>query len=130
MDKELIERIAVEEWSALNTGAVTDNERRTIVEFAKRLTTRIDAERVKVERRFNCFAVDNGCDQWFDCPDDAEILSELDVEHVGQEFELLAGWRSERATFRVTKEPDAQSDDFEVECISHPKMIAAAGIQP
>lgn len=66
---------------------------------------------------FQCWS-DNDGDSWREHPADADLVDGLKV---GDTYELLAGWESVRATYRVTKAPDAESDDYEVECISHPE---------
>ncbi|HWT40983.1 MAG TPA: hypothetical protein VN081_07020 [Dongiaceae bacterium] len=70
---------------------------------------------------FECWSNDDG-DSWGEHPADAEFVDGLDV---GDTYELLAGWNSVRATYRVTKAPDDTSDDYEVECVSHPDGNAA-----
>lgn len=85
--------------------------------------------------RFNCFSSDDG-DSWFhECPDDADIISSLTSGKVGDEFELLAGWRAIVARFRIVEVKDDAGDDVEVICISHPEMwqewkSVAAGTPP
>lgn len=81
-----------------------------------------DLYAAKAARRpFECWS-DNDGDSWGEHPADGEFVDELKV---GDEYELLAGWNSVRATYRVTKAPDDESDDYEVECVSHPEENAA-----
>ena len=63
---------------------------------------------------FDCYS-DNDGDVWRDCPDDAEFVDGLKV---GDTYELLCGWATVRRTFRVTKAPDDQGDDYAVEMIA------------
>lgn len=66
---------------------------------------------------YDTFSKNDG-DSWRDCPDDADFVDGLKV---GDEYELLAGWKAERVTFRVTKAPGDESDDYEVEQVTpHP----------
>lgn len=60
---------------------------------------------------YDTFSNDDG-DSWQDCPSDAKFVN---GRNPGEEFELLAGWHAERVTFRVTKVPDDENDDYEVE---------------
>lgn len=67
---------------------------------------------------------DNDGDSWREHPADADFVDGLQL---GDEFELLAGWRSVRVTFRVTKVPDNESDDYEVEEVEAPAAAQKGG---
>lgn len=62
----------------------------------------------------NCYSDDNG-DYWRDRPDDCDLVEGLKV---GDTYELQASIRAWSETFRVTKAPDEESDDYEVELVS------------
>ena len=62
----------------------------------------------------NCYSDDDG-DRWRDRPDDCEFV---EGRALGEEFELQASIRSWTEVFRVTKVPDENSDDYEVEPVS------------
>lgn len=66
---------------------------------------------------FQCWSDDDG-DTWLEHPADAEFVHGLKV---GETYRLTAGWRCVDAVYLVTKAPDDASDDYEVECISHPE---------
>ena len=72
---------------------------------------------------YDTFSNDDG-DSWQDCPDDAKFVN---GRQLGEEFELLAGWQAERVTFRVTKVPDDESDDYEVEEVTAPAAAQKGG---
>lgn len=67
--------------------------------------------------KFNCWSTSEG-DSWFDHPADAQAIYERlgGFAKVGDEYELLAGWRSVTARYRIVS---IDGDDFEVECVSH-----------
>lgn len=65
-------------------------------------------------RPFECWSDSDG-DSWGEHPADADFVDGLKV---GDEYELLAGWRCERVTYRVVKAPDDESDDYEVELVN------------
>lgn len=69
--------------------------------------------------RFECWSTNEG-DSWYDNHEDAELLYDVlgDSPKVGDEFEVMAGWYSVQARYRIASQTD---DDFEVECISHPE---------
>lgn len=69
--------------------------------------------------RFECWSTNEG-DSWYEHPADAELLYDVlgDSPKVGDGFEVMAGWRSVPARYRIVSQKD---DDFEVECISHPE---------
>lgn len=73
--------------------------------------------------RFNCWSTNDG-DSWVDDPADADVLYATlgDEPQVGDEFEIIAGWRSVKAKYRVTKA--GVDGDCAVECISHPQENA------
>lgn len=62
-------------------------------------------------RPFDCWSNDDG-DSWGEHPADGEFVDGLKV---GDTFELLAGYQSERVSYIVTKAPDDANDDYEVE---------------
>lgn len=64
----------------------------------------------------DCYSGDDG-DTWHDCPSDIIFVN---GRKVGDEFELLASVRAWPERFRVTKAPDDQSDDYEVEPVRAP----------
>ena len=68
--------------------------------------------------KFDCFQA-VGSDCWYDCPDDAEIISTVigREPRVGDEYEVLASIRAVPVRYRVVSVED---DDFGVECISNP----------
>jgi len=72
---------------------------------------------------YNVFSDDDG-DSWREHPADADFVEGLQL---GDEFELLAGWRSVRVTFRVTKVPDDENDDYEVEEVTAPAAAQKGG---
>lgn len=65
---------------------------------------------------FDCWSQNDG-DSWYEHPADAEFVHR---RALGEEFELLAGWSPVRVKYRVTKVPDDQDDDYEVELIAAP----------
>lgn len=65
---------------------------------------------------YDVFSNDDG-DSWETHPASDNFVHGLQL---GEEFELLAGWQAERVTFRVTKVPDDESDDYEVEEVTAP----------
>lgn len=69
--------------------------------------------------RFECWSTNEG-DSWHEHPADAELLYDVlgNSPKVGDEFEVMAGWCSVQARYRIVSQKD---DDFEVECISHPE---------
>lgn len=73
--------------------------------------------------RFECWSTNEG-DSWYEHPADAELLYDVlgNSPKVGDEFEVMAGWCSVHARYRIVSQKD---DDFEVECISHPEDNAA-----
>lgn len=73
--------------------------------------------------RFECWSTNEG-DSWYENPEDAELLYDVlgDSPKVGDEFEVMAGWYSVQARYRIVSQKD---DDFDVECISHPEDNAA-----
>lgn len=73
--------------------------------------------------RFECWSTNEG-DSWYENPEDAELLYDVlgDSPKVGDEFEVMAGWYSVQARYRIASQTD---DDFDVECISHPEDNAA-----
>ena len=99
----------------------------------KKAVEHFDALRAKVESgylaptaipevrtpKFDGFSDSDG-DYWYESPDDFNLLDSVGALKVGDEYEVLAGWNSVEAKYRVTKVPDETSDDYEVECISHP----------
>jgi len=135
MDKQLIERIALEEvmGSLLNEHLWLDDrdstEKPAVVEFATHFLTRIDAERGKSSPRFQCYSTNDG-DSWYEHPADAELLNDVGAHNVGDEFEVSAGWHCVTARYRVAKIPDQADDEFEVECISHPNENAPLFLSP
>lgn len=62
------------------------------------------------ENEPDCYSEDG--DYWFDCPNDIELV---EGRKVGDEFDLLGGYHALPIRFRVTKAPDDESDDYEVE---------------
>lgn len=72
---------------------------------------------------YNVFSDDDG-DSWREHPADADFVEGLQL---GDEFELLAGWRPVRVTFRVTKVPDDENDDYEVEEVTAPAAAQEGG---
>ncbi len=62
------------------------------------------------ENEPDCYSEDG--DYWFDCPNDIELV---EGRKVGDEFDLLGGYHALSIRFRVTKAPDDESDDYEVE---------------
>lgn len=63
---------------------------------------------------------DDGGESWRDHPADCDFV---DGMQLGEEFELLGGWKAKHLTFRVTKVPDDENDDYEVEEVT---ALAAA----
>lgn len=72
---------------------------------------------------YNVFSNDDG-DSWETHPASDNFVHGLQL---GEEFELLAGWQAERVTFRVTKVPDDESDDYEVEEVTAPAAAQKGG---
>ena len=86
--------------------------------------TALQAERVReleealaeLQRKYDaenepdCYSEDG--DYWFDCPNDIELV---EGKKVGDRFCLLGGFHALPIQFRVTKAPDDESDDYEVE---------------
>lgn len=70
------------------------------------------------DEHYECYTNDAG-DTWCDCPDDIIFVER---KRIGDMFELECGWKAEKRTFRVTKAPDDESDDYEVEMIEETKM--------
>lgn len=70
------------------------------------------------QRKFNCWSTNDG-DSWLEHPADAQAIYDIlgSDPKIGDEYELLAGWTSVRARYRVT---EINGDDIEVECVSHP----------
>ena len=66
---------------------------------------------------FDYYSPDDG-DHWFDCPDDMEIVSQLSSGKIGDEFDLLCGWRAVTERFRLVKVGDETNDDYQVERIA------------
>jgi hypothetical protein len=69
-----------------------------------------------------CYSNDDG-DSWFDHPADAEFVDGLGI---GDKFELTVSHYAIRRTYVVTKAPDDENDDYEVE---HVEALAAEGVQ-
>lgn len=61
-----------------------------------------------------CYSNDDG-DTWLDSPYDAEFIDGLAL---GDEFELTVSHYSIRRTYRVTKVPGEDSDDYEIEPVA------------
>lgn len=57
-----------------------------------------------------CYSIDG--DFWRDCPDDCDFVEDMSL---GDTFELMVSHYSVQRTYRVTKVPDEESDDYEVE---------------
>jgi len=72
---------------------------------------------------YDVFSDDDG-DSWEQHPASDNFVHGLQL---GDEFELLAGWHAERVTFRVTKVPDDESDDYEVEEVTAPAAAQKGG---
>lgn len=71
--------------------------------------------------RFDCWSTNDG-DSWYEHPADAQIIEDVfggEVPKVGDEFDVLAGWTSVMARYRVTHVNE--DGECEVECISHPE---------
>ncbi len=69
---------------------------------------------------FNTWSSNDG-DSWYDDPADAQILNDVfggDIPVVGDEYEVLAGWRCVTARYRIAFV--SGDGDCEVDCISHP----------
>lgn len=66
------------------------------------------------EQTADCYSHNDG-DSWCDCPDDIVFVHGLKV---GDEYEVLASVRAWPERYRVTKAPDDDSDDYEVELLT------------
>lgn len=75
--------------------------------------------------RFNCWSTNEG-DSWFDHPADAQAIYDClgNDAKVGDEYELIAGWKSVTARYRIT-EVVGDGEEYEVECVSHPRENTA-----
>jgi len=102
---------------------------KSLVTICTRFLARINAKRGENTPRFQCYSTNDG-DSWYDHPADAELLNDVGAEKVGDEFEVSAGWRCVTARYCVIKTPDEVSDDFEVECMSHPGENAPLFLHP
>lgn len=69
---------------------------------------------VQAEPVADCYSDDDG-DTWRDLPSDIDFVQ---GRKLGEEFELQASIRSWPEVFRVTKVPDENDDDYEVEPVS------------
>lgn len=72
---------------------------------------------------YDSFSDDFG-ESWRDDPADSDFV---DGMKLGEEFELLGGWKAKHLTFRVTKVPDDESDDYEVEEVTAPAAAQKGG---
>lgn len=86
------------------------------------LRAALAAVKLAASREYDCYSNDDG-DRWLDTPDDIEFVDGLQI---GDQFELLAGWRADRVTFRVTKVPDSDSDDYAVELVKPARQEGGA----
>ena len=77
-------------------------------------TEAAQAQQPAVYPKYDVFSQDDG-DSW-----EEHTASDCFVHgrKLGDTFELLAGWTADRVTFRVTKVPDDESDDYEVEQVT------------
>lgn len=69
---------------------------------------------------FNTWSSNDG-DSWYDDPADAQIINDVfggDIPVIGDEYEVLAGWRCVTARYRIAFV--SGDGDCEVDCISHP----------
>jgi len=82
------------------------------------MAKRIEAE--PVAQPFNTWSSNEG-DSWYDDPADAQIIEDAfggDMPVIGDEYEVLAGWRCVTARYRITFV--SGDGDCEVDCVSHP----------
>lgn len=68
-------------------------------------------------------------EQWFECPDDAQILEDIGPVKVGDVIELDVCWNGKQK-FRVAKISDEQSDDVEFDLVEGTKLFAAPVVSP
>ena len=68
-------------------------------------------------------------EQWFECPDDAQILEDIGPVKVGDVIELDVCWNGKQK-FRVAKIADEQSDDVEFELIDGTQLYAVPVVSP
>lgn len=80
-----------------------------------------------VEPRY--YSNDEG-DSWYDFPDDVDFLSDFDPLEIGTEYELDVAYRNAKRRYKVTKIPDENSDDYEVELVSHKGPVYYTEPQP
>lgn len=62
-------------------------------------------------------------EQWFECPDDAQILEDLSELNVGHVIELDVCWNGTQK-FLVVKIPDAENDDANFELVEGTTLYA------
>lgn len=82
------------------------------------MAKRIESE--PVAQPFNTWSSNEG-DSWYDDPADAQIIEDVfggDMPVIGDEYEVLAGWRCVTARYCIAFVSD--DGDCEVDCISHP----------
>lgn len=102
-------------FAIIQRGHLTDGD------LADALLTELAKVSEPIKGRFDCWSTNEG-DSWYEHPADTELLYEVlgDEPKVGDEFEVMAGWISVQARYRISSK---MNDDFEVECISHPEDI-------
>lgn len=96
-----------------------------LAKFANRLAAlRVVPEAVTLEvPHQECYSDPNG-DSWLDSPDDAEFVH---GRKVGDTYTLRVSHYSIYRTYRVTKAPDDDSDDYEVEPLPPPPAAPSEG---
>ena len=93
-------------WAVWQAATALQAERvRGLEEALAELQRKYDAENEP-----DCYSEDG--DYWFDCPNDIELV---EGKKVGDRFCLLGGFHALPIQFTVTKAPDDESDDYEVE---------------
>jgi hypothetical protein len=77
-----------------------------------------------IPRNFNTWSPNEG-DTWYEHPADAQIIEDVfggDMPVVGDEYEVIGGWCSVNARYRITSV--SEDGDCEVECVSHQHAAA------
>ena len=118
MSKELIERLRDTDKHTFALWFDAADAIESLLAENERLKAELAKYRdAPVKPRFECWSTNDG-DSWYEHPADAELIYDVlgNNAKVGDEFEVMAGWCSVQARYRIVSEKD---DYFEVECISH-----------
>lgn len=114
-DENSVRAFVLEHCAEELAAALAKAQEGVVVDGAPPEQPAIDLERHRYPTPYQEGYSDDGGDTWLESPDDAAFVNGLAV---GDTYELQVCHYSVSRTYRVTKAPDEESDDYEVEPVA------------